>query len=350
MSAPGPVRTVLEAEITPGMPVGDVVALARLAEEVGFDRLGISDVVLWHDCFVLLALVARETSRIALGPMVTNPYSRHPAVLAAAAASLHEASGGRAFLGLGVGAGLDTVGLATPKPVATLRETVALLRGLWNGETVSIDGSVVQARGARLQGGPAAVPISIGTRSPQVMRLAGEVADSALVGGRYLSPSLAAEYRSWIAEGERRAGRPQGSTEVAPRVTLCVSSDGDRARRSVKRYVAHYVALIRPQELGFDESWYRRIEEALARSTGWYFDHDRHDDPEIDRLVPDDLVPRFAIAGTPDECRDLARGILDLGFRSISMNLAFPVGAGMRRGLEETLSGFGEVIDAVRRT
>lgn len=71
-----------EAEITPGMSTREVVDLARLAEEVGFDRLGISDVVLWPDCYVLVALVAQAADRIGIGPMVTNPYSRHPVVLA----------------------------------------------------------------------------------------------------------------------------------------------------------------------------------------------------------------------------------------------------------------------------
>jgi alkanesulfonate monooxygenase SsuD/methylene tetrahydromethanopterin reductase-like flavin-dependent oxidoreductase (luciferase family) len=85
---------IFEAEISPGMSAAEVVALSRLAEEVGFDRLGISDVIFWPDCFVLLALIARETSRIQLGPMVTNPYSRHPAVLAGIMAALQDARRG----------------------------------------------------------------------------------------------------------------------------------------------------------------------------------------------------------------------------------------------------------------
>ena len=93
---------MFEAEITPGMSTAEVVALGRLAEEVGFDRLGVSDVVFWPDCFVLLGLLAQGTSQIGLGPMVTNPYSRHPAVLAGAMAALQDASDGRAFLGIGV--------------------------------------------------------------------------------------------------------------------------------------------------------------------------------------------------------------------------------------------------------
>ena len=112
----------LEAEITPGMPVNQVIELARLAEDVGFDRLGISDVVFWHDCFMLLGLVAQSTTRIELGPMVTNPYSRHPAVLAGIAATLHDVSNGRAFMGLGVGAGLEAVGETYARPVAHVPE------------------------------------------------------------------------------------------------------------------------------------------------------------------------------------------------------------------------------------
>jgi len=65
----------VEAEITPGMSVREVVELARMVEDAGFDRLGVSDVVLWQDCFVLLGIVAHETSRIGIGPMVTNPYT-----------------------------------------------------------------------------------------------------------------------------------------------------------------------------------------------------------------------------------------------------------------------------------
>jgi hypothetical protein len=100
--------------------------------------------------------------------------------------------------------------------------------------------------------------------------------------------------------------------------------------------------------MGLDADWYSRVDAALARSTGWYFDHDRYDDPEIFSLIADELVTSFAIVGTPDECKDLARGILDLGFNSISMNLSFPVGNGMYQGLRDTLEGFGTVIDTVR--
>ena len=111
----------LEAEISPGVGPREVQELAGAVERAGFDRLGVSDVALWPDTFVVQALCALATERVQIGAMVTNPYSRHPAALAAAVASLQELSGGRAFLGIGVGAGLEPFGIDYPRPVATLR-------------------------------------------------------------------------------------------------------------------------------------------------------------------------------------------------------------------------------------
>ncbi|MCU0259674.1 MAG: LLM class flavin-dependent oxidoreductase [Ilumatobacteraceae bacterium] len=339
-----------EAEITPGMSTREVVDLARLAEEVGFDRLGISDVVLWPDCYVLMALVAQATERIAIGPMVTNPYSRHPVVLAGAMAALQDASDGRMFLGIGVGAGLEQLGMTYPRPVRALREAITVIRALLRGETVTLAGETITVDAARMVGPVAPVPISIGSRSPQVMRLAGEVADVALVGGRTLDQRIADQYRGWLAEGAARVGRDVGEIEVAPRLTLCVSHDGDLARRSMQRYAAHYVALIRPPDLVArdDGRWIAEVEAALARSSGWYFDHDRVDDPAIGRLIDDDVVRRFAISGTPSECVELTREVLALGFDGASMNLAAPRRESMYAGLRETLELSADVLAAVR--
>ena len=161
------------------------------------------------------------------------------------------------------------------------------------------------------------------------MRLAGEVADRVLVGARYLSPELAATYRAWLSDGAERAGRDVNLIEVAPRLTLCVSENGEAARASVKRYVAHYVSLLRPTELGLDPGWLDDLDAALDRSKGWY----------------DDLVRKFAVAGTPEECVELLETTLGLGFTSLSCNLAAVRRPGntMESGLSETISASAEV-------
>ena len=121
---------IFEAEITPGMGTADFCRLAKEVEVAGFDRLGVSDVVLWPDAYQLQVLAAQATERIMIGSMVTNPYTRHPSVHAASLATLNDVSNGRAFCGIGVGAGLEEVGITPEKPVLKLKFPPPLDRDL----------------------------------------------------------------------------------------------------------------------------------------------------------------------------------------------------------------------------
>ncbi len=337
----------LEAEISPGMGPGDFVDLAVRCERAGFDRFGVSDVVFWPDCFVLQGLIAQATSRIRIGSMVTNPYSRHPAMLAGAVAALQELSGGRMFLGIGVGAGLEDLRIDCPRPVRALREAIVGIRGLLAGETVDLDGEMFPIDGGRLVRPPETpVPISVGTRSRQVMRLAGELADIALVGARHFTPEITRQYYGWLTEGAALAGRDVTDIDIAPRLTLCVSGDGDLARRSVVRYVAHYLAIIRPSEM--DPDRLAAIDDALGRATGWYFDLDRFDPPELFDLVTEDWIRRYAVAGAPAEIAEQVTEVTALGFTSASFNLAAVLRSSAAEGYAETIDGFAEVIDDCR--
>ena len=342
----------LEAEFSPGMPLAEAAELAHLIEDCGFDRLGVSDVALWPDTFLVQAVCAQATNGIAVGSMVRNPYSRHPAVLASAVADLQELSGGRAFLGLGVGAGLDAVGIECLRPVTTLREAATIIRRLLAGETVNYDGEVFSVRGAQLRRPPAALPpIAIGTRSRGVMRLAGELADSALVGARYLSPAMAATYRGWVGEGAARAGRPVTDIQVAPRLTLCVSRDAEAARLTMRRDTAEFLVTLRPDDLEIEPERLQAIAAALERARGWYFDPDAFHPPELDGLVDDELVDKFAVCGAPSDCLPHFQRLRDMGFTSASLKLA-PVrrpGVGMFEGLRETITCFADILPAVKR-
>jgi 5,10-methylenetetrahydromethanopterin reductase len=334
---------VLEAEFSPGMAHAEHQELARLIEAAGFDRLGISDVVLWPDTFVVQALCAQVTSRVEIGSMVSNPYVRHPAVLAAAISDVAEISGGRAFVGLGVGAGLEAIDVEYVRPVAALRRAVDTIRALLRGEAIGD----AQLRRPPVQ---SHVPIAIGTRSPQVARLAGELADRALVGARYISPALADEYRTWVAAGAARAGRSPEEVEIAPRLTLCCSHDGQAARRTQRRDAAEFLVTLRPSDLDVEPDRFAAIEAALATKQGWYFDPDAYHPPELDELVTDELVDAFSISGTPRDTVAQFRRVRELGFTAVSLKLA-PVrrtGTSMFEGLRETITSFAEVLDDVK--
>ena len=203
---------IIEAEFSPGMTLAECEEVARLAEEAGFDRLGVSDVVLWPDTFVVQALCARATSRVQIGAMVTNPYSRHPAVTAAAVAALDELSGGRAFLGLGVGAGLEEVGIGYPAPVTTL------CRRGWASRSASCGATVPARRPVLTNLGDVAAYLGWHAVEPISQRRRGRVAGVHQAGGYRLPQRVTdpAPVGRHVAAGGRNHRRRHGR-ERAPR-------------------------------------------------------------------------------------------------------------------------------------
>ena len=135
----------------PSHPAGRLAELAQLAERTGYDYLWLADERFFREVYASLTFCALRTQRIKLGPCVTDPYSRHPALTAMAIATLDELSGQRAVLGLGAGvSGFRELGIARDKPGVGLREAVDVIRQLLAGETVTYPGSVVRVDGAHL--------------------------------------------------------------------------------------------------------------------------------------------------------------------------------------------------------
>ncbi|HUS15507.1 MAG TPA: LLM class flavin-dependent oxidoreductase, partial [Chloroflexia bacterium] len=177
------------AFLTPSAQQADaVVQVARFADQIGLDLIGIQDHPYqpqFLDTWTLLAALARETERIRLVPDVINLPLRPPAVLAKAAASLDILSGGRVELGLGSGAFFDAVvSMGGPRrrpgeAIDALEEAITILRALWaRGRAVTFEGKHYQLRGAR----PGPVPphpigIWLGAYKPRMLRLTGRLAD-----------------------------------------------------------------------------------------------------------------------------------------------------------------------------
>ena len=84
-------------------PVQTMVERACLAEGVGFDTVWVADERFYREVYSCLTHIAGQTSKVVLGPCVTDPFSRHPALTAMAIATLDEISGGRGILGVGAG-------------------------------------------------------------------------------------------------------------------------------------------------------------------------------------------------------------------------------------------------------
>jgi 5,10-methylenetetrahydromethanopterin reductase len=272
------------------------------AEDAGFDWLGVADSQsVFRELYVALTLAALQTSRIRLGPLVTNPQTRHLVVTASAIASVDELAGGRAVLGLGSGdSAIYTLG-APPATVAGLEESIVALRRLTSGERVEHGGRRWQVHRATRR-----VPIYLAAEGPRTLELAGRMADGVIV-GLGLTPEVNALSLAAIERGARAAGRALADVDVwwfaktnlaesrkaavepikmalaasanhAFRFTLDgkgVPADLHTAIRSLQReYDAHHHELAGAGNAGLTDRW----------------------------GLTDYLADRFAIAGTPGEC------------------------------------------------
>jgi len=171
----------------------DILAMARVAEDTGFDSLWFPDHLLFHtptgiyggwDCWSLLAAVAAATHRIALGPFVTCNGFRNPALLAKMAATVDEISGGRLILGLGAGwhePEYRAFGYSYDHRASRFEESIQIIHGLLRHGQIDIAGKYYQARECELRPRgprPQGPPILIGTKGQRMLRLVARYADS----------------------------------------------------------------------------------------------------------------------------------------------------------------------------
>jgi probable F420-dependent oxidoreductase len=167
----------------------EYLAMARAAEESGFDSIWIGDHLLYRsperapwEAWTLLSALAAATSRVRLGPLVACAGFHPPGVIAKMAATIDEISGGRFVLGLGAGWNADefaAFGIPYDRSVSRFAESFAIVRGLLAGERVTAEGEFWRASDAVLLPVPARrVPIMIGSNGPRVLGLALPHADA----------------------------------------------------------------------------------------------------------------------------------------------------------------------------
>lgn len=220
------------------------IRLAVAAEELGYARFGAAEG--WtHDAVVLLARIAGVTSRIGLATAVLPVWSRTPAAIAMAAASLQRASDGRFALGLGASSpplveGLH--GLTWQQPVSRMRNTLVAVRALLDGARLPLDREHV--RPLRLGAAPERrVPILLAALAPSSVRLAGELADHWLpfLWARSMLPTG----RALLAEGEA-AGERSTATGVAASVPLAIAQNEETARQIAAGWLLAYLTRMGP--------------------------------------------------------------------------------------------------------
>ncbi|MFO1079386.1 MAG: LLM class flavin-dependent oxidoreductase [Reyranellaceae bacterium] len=268
-------------------PIAEIPAQARAAEAGGATTLWIACHLYLRDPITMAALALGATRRIKVALMAMSPYSMHPVLIAMAAAALDEMYPGRVVLCLGVGAPADlkAAGIASPRPLKTIAEAVAICRSLLAGEMTEFKGEIFEVAGRRLASGVRPVPIVLAASRPNMVRLAGRATDGVLISAATSPPFV----QACLAQASQAAeGRPIRKLGIVYTRLAATEREGiDPIRRPIGFVLrgAHHAENIRLSGANLDQA-------ALAAA----YAAERWD--EVDRLVSDDVVRRHAACGT----------------------------------------------------
>jgi probable F420-dependent oxidoreductase len=292
----------------PDPPPRHWVDLAKLAEESGFDYVWMWDShVLWQDVYPIFTLMASETERIRIGPLVTNPVTRDPTVTASVLATLDDISGGRMDMAIGRGDSARRVIGKSPVSVDRMEWAARLIRDLVAGKEVDYEGTRIQLKWARWD-----LPVWMAAYGPKALRAVGRVADGLVM--QLADPFIIEWSLAYVREGAAEAGRKFEDIKIMSAAPTFVSDDLATAREQVRWFPAlvsnHVVDLVNryagnelPKEL---------TEYIAARDHYDYRDHGRRG-AEHAQFVTDEIVDRFCVIGTVEQCKEKLRVLEQLG-------------------------------------
>lgn len=295
--------------------VASAVADAKLAEEVGFSLVGVADSQsVFRELYATMALCAQATRRVRIGPSVTNPVTRHPAVAASAIATVDEIAPGRAFFGIGSGDSAILNLAERPARREDLRAYVEAVRALLaRGQTTW------RGRTARLTWPMRGVPIYLSAEGPRTLELAGEIADGVIVNVG-LEPPLVREAVERVHAGARRAGRDPASIDLWALVRINVTDSVAAGIEEIRMELAsnaHHVfrftlegkhvpaplaGAIRRVQAGYQPA----AHEALGPSPNARL---LEEEPELRAW----LAERFAAVGPPAACAEKLSAVVRAG-------------------------------------
>lgn len=287
----------------------DLIAIARLAERLGFGTYWIPEDPFYPGAFTLASAIASHAQSLRIGIGVVNPYTRHPVLTAMELGALEAVSGARTVLALGASLKSFIEGrfnIPYTKPNQSLRESVDIIRRLFRGEHLSYNGQVFRTSDVSLNFKPprSNVPIYLGVVGPQNLELAGEIADGLLL-SIMASPAYVQYAMEHVRVGAKRAGRTLEQFEIGAYFLVSISEEASAAREGLKPAIATLISLIGESPLftcaGLESG---EIKKFIATFAGG----------EVPvNLVEDWMIDTFAIAGTPEHCRRVLARLVDAG-------------------------------------
>ncbi|RKT56025.1 TIGR03842 family LLM class F420-dependent oxidoreductase [Saccharothrix australiensis] len=315
-------------------PARDVVATMKAAEDSGF-RYGwtFDSTVLWQEPFVIYSQVLAATSDLVVGPMVTNPVTRDWSVLASLFATLNDMFGNRTVCGIGRGDSARRVIGRAPASLATLREAMAVVKGLAEGREVVHHGTPVRIPWVR----DGKLEMWMAAYGPRALKLVGERADGFIL--QTADPDIA----RWTIGSVRAAAVAAGRDPAA--ITMCVAAPAyvgdDLAHQRdqlrwfggmVGNHVADLVA-----RYGESGAVPKALTDYIRDRRGYdYAHHGRAGNRSAD-FVPDSVVDRFCLTGPAAAHVERLRELREIGVDNFALYL-------MHDDKERTLAAYGSEV------
>ena len=295
----------------------ELLDFSRLAEEVGFDSVFVSDHFQpWKhtdghapNSLAWLGALGAATKRVQIGTSVATPTFRyHPSIVAQAFGTLGCLFPGRVVLGVGTGESLNEVpSTAMEWPGAKerrdrLREAIRLINTLWTQDRVTFEGQFYRTKDATIYDKPQQkVPIWVAASGPLAAAMAGQIAEGFIcTSGK--ATQLYHDLTGKVEEGLAKANRPKDGVEKMIEVKVSFDTDAQRAKEDTRHWAA--LALSPEEKVGVEDP----IEmERLA-----------------DALPLDRAASRWIMSSDPDEQVEKIRFYVDLGFRHLVFHAPGP--------------------------
>ncbi|MSX77053.1 MAG: TIGR03842 family LLM class F420-dependent oxidoreductase, partial [Actinobacteria bacterium] len=323
-------------------PSARVVDLAKKAEAYGFTYVWTFDShILWQEPFPIFAQILAETRNVIVGPMVTNPATRDWTVTASLFATLNEMYGNRTVIGIGRGDSAVRVTNGKPTTLATLRESIHVIRELANGRSVEYKDSELRLPWAS----KSRAEVWVAAYGPKALALTGEVGDGFIL--QLADPSIT----EWTIKAVRDAAEAVGRDPKS--IKICVAApayvtDGSEAGmahgleqcRWFGGMVGNHVADI-VERYGDSAPVPKALTDYIKGRKGYdYNEHGKAGNSHTN-FVPDEIIDRFCIVGPVEAHVKRLNELRDLGVDQFSVYL-------QHDAKDETLRAYGEkVIPAI---
>ncbi len=304
--------------------IDQIITQTKLAERYGFSHITFVDQQnLSRDVYAMMAVAALNTSRIQIGQGVTVPHIRHPSVTANATATIHELSGGRAFLGIGSGGNaLRSMGMEA-HPMKEYREVVEFIRRLLTGKHAEF--KVVEMRSEWIN---KRIPVYMAAIGPTSCRLAGELADGVIIG-----PGIHPELVKWrieqIHRGAEIAGRDPSQIEIWVRTMIYITDNKEDAFTAASSYGNRGPYYLFKYKNPYTDELFNRLNNKIPDLEGligefekffYSYDDYQHELPNSphSKLVTQRMIDFVHLVGNSKEIQQKIQELVLLGVTNIS--------------------------------